>query len=283
MEQIKAQLYNKTIQVVFDPSKKRGRYQVSGVAERPWSVSEIYGIIDKSTPLMIWANKLMRGHALNMLAVSKKKKFTTAEVIDFMEKVLLLPEQEKVTAGGIGTEVHDWLEGFAKAKMHKETRMPALPRSRAAQQCISGYLDWYNKQKRVKFVSCEEIVYSRRHNYVGTLDTVMVVDGINTLADYKSANKMQPGFLFQIKGYIDARNEEQRYLARVKKNYKPFIIEQGMLMPFDKVDGKFLEPIVFKKKDMAVVGAGFLHCLGLKESMRDARKLFKKLDPEIEI
>jgi hypothetical protein len=185
------------------------------------SVSSVSGMIDKSSQLLIWSERLARKFLQMFLG-----KELTEEVIEKAVTQHRLVKEEK---GESGIDVHDLCERFAKAVMNN-TEKPVIDET-ISQPVINGYnafLKWYNEND-VQFIESERDVYSKDRNYVGTFDVLMVVNGIITLGDFKTGSNVYPEYFIQLSGYKQAYDEEN---TGVK-------IEHLMVLHFNKDTGDF--------------------------------------------
>lgn len=270
-------LYNGNVKIFFDPAKKRGRYEIDGINELPMSVTEITGVLDKSFALMFWQRKLIKQFFENYVASVTQEEFSKADILALAEAAVSHPEKTKDEAKDTGNEVHKWLHEFAKAKMvGKGKKAPKLPKGEKEKKCLNGFLDWYNFNN-VTFLESERVVYSRQHNYVGTLDAVAMVNDKLTLLDYKTSNKLYPAYALQIAGYQIAWNEEKRHtydLKLVRKGkFSPSLIEHGLILHLDKEEGVFKPPVVINS--FQELQQGFWHALELKRAEKAIKSNYK--------
>lgn len=240
METTTHNLYNNTIEILHNP-KGRPRYKIKGKKVHPMSVSQIAQTTDKSAILMPWQLKIIKNYLNDYITALEKETITKPEIIELAEKAVSEPDRIKNDSGTLGTAVHDWLSEFALSKIEGKKEIPELPEDVRGQRCISGFLQWYNKQKKkVKFVETESVIYSKRYNYVGRLDTIAYVDKTLMLWDYKTSNGLYPSCLTQIVGYIEAKNEEWKAIGDPRR------ITKGLLFHLDKKTWEFKEPIVIE-------------------------------------
>ncbi len=168
------------------------------------------GIKDKSVPLGIWQQTMTADFLLKQIA----KKVPITE--DLAIEAVIQNDIAKDEAVDIGKEMHDWLEKYARFKMKQKgyEGVPEMPQIPEAVTGITGFLQWESEHK-VKYRSCERIVYSMKHGYMGTLDLEADVDGIYCLVDYKSSNGLYNAVRMQTASYKEADEEEKG-----KKVYK---------------------------------------------------------------
>ncbi len=192
-------LYKKAIKVKFYPGSHA--YYVNG--KRKTGVTTFLGIKDKSRPLVIWATGLAEDHLLDMLAAGKPIKDT--DVIEACG----LHEVRKQAAADIGTEIHDWCERYVRHRLkEKGFDMPEMPEKQTVAIGVSAFLDW-EKEHKVKFVSTERVVYSKKHDYIGKMDIEAIIDGDLCLVDLKSSNGLYNSVNMQTAAYAKADEEER--------------------------------------------------------------------------
>jgi hypothetical protein len=204
---IEFKLYKGKVLGKFFPDSHR--YYVG--EKRPPSVTGILGIIDKSRPLVIWATELMRDFLLEI-----ESKGIGKIGADHIYKASTLHEEKKKEAADIGTEIHDWVERFVKGEN------PDMPESKEAQIGVTSFLQW-TEENKVKFISSERVVYSKKHDYIGKMDIEAKVNGKLCLIDIKSSNGLYNTYNLQTAAYVKADEEESdrkyqgRWLIRVAK------------------------------------------------------------------
>lgn len=186
-------LYSGKIQVKHYNKNGRHSYFVNG--KRCASVTGPIGIIDKSRQLIPWAV----GLGIDKLRCSVGSVLTD-EMLDDAETA---HDKFKSEAAGIGTEAHNWIEQYIKGEK------PDMPENKSVLQAVNGFLAWV-KEHHVKFLSSEDIVYSKKHDYVGELDGRATMGGSSGvyLVDYKVSNGLYPGVAYQTAAYLKADQEE---------------------------------------------------------------------------
>lgn len=206
MEKTPAQestLYGGKVQIKFFPDSHI--YMVDG--KRATGVTTYLGIIDKSRPLIIWATRLYRDFLLSL---------DGQITVDHIKQGADLHKQKKEEAAAIGDEVHNWIEGYVKGL---EVEMP---QSKEAQLGVSAFLDW-EKANKVKYLSSERVVYSKKHGFVGKMDIEAMVNGKRCLIDIKTSNALYNTYMPQTAAYAKADEEESgkkyegRWLIRLSK------------------------------------------------------------------
>lgn len=199
-------LYKGKCKVRFYPNSHR--YTVNG-KPTSGSVTSILGMYDKSGALIPWAVEL----SVNFL----RDKFIIGKLSanDFWEA----EEQhtiKKTEASNIGTEVHEWIEKYVSGGKSE------MPDRKEAIIGINAFLDW-EKDNKVKFISSERAVYSRKHDFMGKMDIEAKVNGKLCLIDIKTSNGIYNTYNMQTAAYVKADEEESgkkyhgRWIIRLAK------------------------------------------------------------------
>lgn len=190
-------LYNGKVKIFFeerDWSGKKIHIYTDARGEKIISVTKITGKIDKSDALIVWATRLM-GKYLSDNYVGK----TLTQ--DAVELSLKKWREAKEEAADIGTAIHEWI------RMKIRGEEPLIPEDEKVRNGVIAFLKWTG-EKKIKWLESEKMVYSRKHNYVGTLDAIAKIGGKTFLVDYKSSKGLYPEFYLQTAGYQLAYQEE---------------------------------------------------------------------------
>ncbi|MGY3406079.1 hypothetical protein ACVWZV_002192 [Bradyrhizobium sp. GM5.1] len=202
-EFIEFSLYKGKIEGKFYPGNHA--YYVNG--KRKTGVTTYIGIVDKSRQLITWATELYRDYLLSVTGP------LTAEHI---YEGCGIHEQKKQEAADIGTQAHDWIEKYVKGEQ------PEMPEQREVQIAVNAFLDWVAANK-VKFISSERVVYSKKHDYIGKMDIEAKVNGKLCLIDIKTSSGIYNTFGMQTAAYLKADEEESgrkyhgRWIIRLSK------------------------------------------------------------------
>ncbi len=197
-------LYNGKVKGKFFPVSHR--YYIDGKPKT--GVTSYLNIIDKSRPLIIWATELYRDYLLEAL----EQGITEDHIYDGC----VLHEERKQEAAAIGDEAHGWIEKYIKGEA------PEMPQRKEAQIAVSAFLDWEFENK-VKFLSSERVVYSKKHDYIGKMDIEAKVNGKLSMIDIKTSNGLYNTYGLQTAAYLKADEEESerkyhgRWLIRLAK------------------------------------------------------------------
>lgn len=245
-------LYGGEVELHFET--KRHLYTV-GERVVP-SVTGITSVMDKPA-LVPWAAntcaEYVRQHLKPGVALDE------VEIEEFAES--LRKEWRKVSrrAANTGTVVHAYAEKWARFCMGKGEE-PARPVNPAAARGVDAFHSWLDSHT-VEFLYAEKKVYSRQYGYAGTVDLVARIDGVVTLADYKTSSGWWEEYDAQVAAYREAVEEEL-----------DLGIGRSLGLLFNKETGEF-QPVHIQDHDGDVMA--FLNMLSLsvwKQGKRNARK-----------
>jgi hypothetical protein len=246
---ITVKLYDGTIELCFDEGKHR--FTVNGNSVFP-SVTAATGVIDKSRPLIYWAVGLAKDFLMGNLQVliDDTKGDKIAAIIEEAVKQHSIKKQE---AADVGTQVHDWVERFIKAKSKNE--WPEIPKDPQVFNGVTAFLKWVDEYE-VKFISSEKLVYSKKYKYAGIMDAEAVIKRKTCVIDFKTSKAIYPEMRFQVAAYQAAAEEESG------KEYSG----NKWLARFDKQTGEF-EAHEFAEQDKDF--KAFLAALDLKRRLKE--------------
>lgn len=234
-------LYNGEVTIHFDTA--RHLYTVDDsvlgfVKKRVLGITSVLGTIAKPA-LMYWA--------VNQAIELLERKLVCGQIIDEVQKKELLEEARrlhtvrKTKAANIGTMIHEWVETYVKAKITAK-QTPNLPMNEQMQNACNAFLMW-EKETNAKFFHSERKVYSRKHQYAGTLDLEGEVDGKPVIIDIKTSSGIYPEMAYQTSAYLKAREEEEkkeyaeRWIVRIGKDG---VLETKLFKEHDKDFQAFL-------------------------------------------
>jgi hypothetical protein len=110
----------------------------------------------------------------------------------------------KDDAGLVGSVVHGLIEDFLQGK-----KIPNQSDT-AVINCWNIFLDWWKTQE-YEVVELEKKIFSKKHNYAGTLDLVLKDKKDNlVLADIKTSNHISFDYTLQLNAYKEAYEEETK-------------------------------------------------------------------------
>jgi len=215
-------LYDGKINIGYWDNRHRYSLIVNGKPERTWllSVTAATGMIDKSRQLIIWATRLAKDHLLNR--IDDIKSLPPSSVIELIETACNLHNVKREEAATKGSMVHEYIEKYIKGEK------PDLPDDENVAASINAFLEW-EKAHEVKWKATEQIVYSKKHSYVGLFDALAVIDRKTVLIDFKTSKGVYNDYKYQISAYRHAYEEETG-----KK-----LSGNSMIVRFDKETAEF--------------------------------------------
>lgn len=234
---LESSLYKGKVKIRFFPDSHV--YMVNG--KRATGVTSYLGIKDKSIPLVIWAVDLFKNFLLEIEG-NGIGKITRAHI----EEGAMLHKVRKEEAATIGDIAHTWIE------QHIKGEKPEMPEDPKVIIAISGFLDWV-KEHKVKFISSERVVYSKKHGFIGKMDIEAKVDGDLCLVDIKTSNGLYNTYSMQTAAYVKADEEESareykgRWLIRLAKetetDYNDRMIKKGKkeFTPYVAFEARYLD------------------------------------------
>lgn len=195
-------LYNGEIKLVFKESGHR--YEIEG--QEIIGVTTILKTIIAKEGIVNWAVKMTGNYILEKY---QPKVYTKEELEQLVNEAKKHHRLEKEKAGTFGTDIHQWLEQYIKAKISK-TDLPKLPDNKAYQSTLQSFFEW-EKKGNVVFEESEKVVYSKKYNYAGTVDFIAKVNGIRIIGDIKTSNYIYPeSYFLQLSAYRFALEEENK-------------------------------------------------------------------------
>lgn len=120
-------------------------------------------------------------------------------------------------AADSGTIAHQWIERFIKGVDE------APPEDEAAQKAVGAFMKWWESH-HVNVLASETIVFSRKHWYAGTMDLLAEIDGVLTLADFKTSSNIYADMAIQLGAYRLAWEEmgnpvpQEKLIINIQKN-----------------------------------------------------------------
>lgn len=197
-ETIVTEHYNGKYPVAFYP--KSHKRKIVGTKEWLDGVTSATNMLDKSTPLLKWADGLVKEF---LLAAVEAGEPLSEELI---KEAIGRREVEKKEAGDSGTLVHEWAEAYIKG------RNPKVPEDKAVRNGVLGFLKWV-RDYDVKFLESEKYVFSEKYWYHGIMDCSFTMGKgenhkIKHPGDFKTGSGIYPDQAFQVAAYQHADTEE---------------------------------------------------------------------------
>lgn len=216
-------LYNNKVELKFDEATHT--YTVDGKVV--FGVTSIVGVLDKPALIYWGINK-----AIEFIQAAIKPGFVADEINlpPILEGAKTAHRKLSREAADIGTAVHKYLEDYLKAGIAKET-LPPLPVNPLIRKAVIAFLDW-SKENNVKFIASERKIYSKKHEYAGTLDALAYVGDKLCVIDFKTSNGIYDDYWLQCAAYAEAVEEEDGdkvsdcYILRIPKDGSEFAYEK---------------------------------------------------------
>ena len=242
-------LYGGEIVVSFNPDAKRNRYTVTDCGAKikpaPPSVTTICGLADfgKSTALSAWS--------VNMCLEVLRERIKADQIhgAQFLEEAFADAKANyrnvKKKAADVGTLAHFALERWFANDPHFAPPLAGTP----VRACFDGAVNWWNSHA-IKNVSTETVVYSRKHEFIGTFDNLSEIGGVLSLLDYKSSKHVYATFVAQLAAYVLAYEEEHPVTR----------IEQAVVLQLAEDGAK---PYIYNRRQLEDAQRAFLALLDL--------------------
>jgi hypothetical protein len=235
---LKTPLYDGQIELEFD--ERKHVYRVNGKTVP--GVTGILGVINKPA-LVPWAVKMCGEYLAKSL-----KPGTTLDEVEIARLVNDMKRRYRdvtAEAADIGTHVHRWAEQHAKGE---NPPWPVNPQVRSGVEAYCAWLEAHH----VEPVFVEKRIYSRLHDYAGTVDLVAKIDGRLCIADFKTSSALYDEMRLQLAAYQEALQNEfphmnfaARYVLRFPKDGGQF--EAHELQDFERDFGAFHAALTLSK------------------------------------
>jgi hypothetical protein len=284
--------YDGSVVLKFDKSSWSYHRVTDEGLKRVDGVTKVVHIIDKSEVLMRWAVKkameklrallVTRGYAAESGPAgyewSDPSPLGLIALDELIESAKKADREELERAAETGHTAHDWIEQYIKACLEEadDRRLELLAHfpvdPRAANACIAA-CEWMDRHN-VRWLRTERRIYSRTHNYAGTMDGLAIVDACAdpkccptafkdrlTLVDWKTSNFLYIEYLLQTAAYQFAYQEETGES-----------IEDRWVIRLGKDDAEFDPWHVEGEKLFHQDFQGFLDCLALHRTVEGIRE-----------
>lgn len=220
--------YNGSVELQYEPKDHVYYRIIDGEFVKQDGVTTVVHIIDKSDALIPWGCKMMAIKLLSTTPVSVTPlgvKLIPQMEYDDYEKIVLAAKnahKEKLEeAANVGHEAHAWIESHIKYCLGLQ-EYRNFPEDQRAANCCTAALSWMTKHN-VRWRCTERKIYSRFHEYAGTMDGLALVDSCGdplccphpfkdrlSLIDWKTSNYLYLEYLLQTAAYEFAYEEETR-------------------------------------------------------------------------
>lgn len=190
---------------------RAGRYYDTPDGTYP-SVTTVLSVIGKPA-LINWAGKVERELVMGVSAdlyadVSGTPKMSRLAWLTTMEQRLGKQRAHQrllAKAGEIGSQTHALIEWTLRAKLCQQPG-PSPHITDKAQWAFMVFEDWA-KSVSLKPILVEQIVWSNKHGFAGTMDLLAEVEGKLTVVDFKTGKAVYPEAHLQNAAYRSALRE----------------------------------------------------------------------------
>jgi hypothetical protein len=204
-------------------------YEIDDCGTLP-SVTTILSVIGKPA-LMAWAAKVEREMVTKVSAdlyedVAKTPSMTRAGWLISLETRLGKEKahaKELAKAGEIGSQVHELIEWTLKGELCYDAG-PSPRISDKAQWAFMAWEDW-RRAVKLKPIAVEQVIWSSKYGYAGTLDLLAEVEGVLTVVDWKTGKAVY--------GEAHLQNAAYRQAIREMGHGDP---KQGLIVRLPKVE-----------------------------------------------
>ena len=188
-------LYNKTVKLVFEEFKHSYFFEGRKVP----SVTTILSVINK-TALINWAANMAADYFKGQIEPGKS--YDEVQLNTIWKEAKAAHYKKKTETGDIGTFVHEWVEKYIKGEN------PPPPVNQDLRESTERFLKWV-KDHKVTFLASEQVVFSKKYNFCGTLDFICKINGGKlVLGDLKTSSGIYNEYFLQTAAYRLARTEE---------------------------------------------------------------------------
>ncbi len=160
----------------------------------------------------------------------------------------------------VGTLAHTMIMAYLKGE-EVDTSEYSQTQIDLAENSFISYLEWA-KSHKIEPILVEEPLVSEEYRFGGTPDLIAVVDGVNTLIDFKTSKALYPEHNIQVAAYWSLVLEHSYEVSEV------LILRIGR----DADEGFEIRPVVNLKDNWEL----FTHCLAIYELQKQLRKGGKK-------
>lgn len=206
-EAIEAHIYQGKVVVNRSPAH---RYKVAIDGEKAKPVPSVTTILgQKAKNLLNWAQGCCADRFMELMQ-DRKQMPSNEELLAMKEEVRKAPQAVSEKAMEAGTQIHTIVENYLRSGASKSNQsiqhgIEDLPLN--AKMALSSFEAWIRKNNVYPLV-LERLVYSKKHNYVGQVDNVLVVNGRVGVWDIKTGKSFYSEVILQTAAYASALMEE---------------------------------------------------------------------------
>ena len=243
-------LYKGKVTLMFE--SRRHRYVWEEEDRVIKSVTTALKIIAKPA-LIHWASTMAVEYIIEQIAPGQS--YDEVELETIWEAAKWAHKNKKVHAGKIGTILHKWIESYIKGEK------PQMPVNKKLKRSVKRFLKW-KKDHKVKFLISEQVTFSKKYGYCGTLDFICSYYGENYVGDLKTSSGIYPETFLQTAAYRYSRVEEfpkEKYAGQ-------------LILRIGREDGTLEVGIIRGKENYRNMFKAFIYALALSNSMDNLKK-----------
>ncbi len=230
-------LYGGAVLLRFDRVRHHYFVTENGSTRRVPSVTQIISVLEKPGLLQWGANC---GAELLAKRLRPGQALDEVEIAELCDAIRFAHRRISGRAKGVGALAHDWIARYLASLVRTLPRMetPPLPVNEQARRACLAARDWLDSN-HFEPLAVEQMVYSRRHGYAGTVDFPSRIDGRISLTDWKTSAAIYPEYHLQLAAYAEAWWEmtpdsmPDRWLVRLSKADGVF---ETVLLPREQQD-----------------------------------------------
>lgn len=218
-------LYDGKVTIKFQPSG-HSYWLMTKPQKRLTGVTTHISVLDKPA-LIPWAVGLAVDYIEENMESLRHGDMDASEILRLAKEQA---NTQRDISAEIGSAIHAWVEAHCKGLE------PDMPTDEKVLQGVASFLDWVAEYK-VTFLWNEQIVYSKKHGYVGTADFAITIGtpghkGKKYLGDMKTGNGIYAEVKQQTAAYLKALEEESgdhydgRWVLRISKETEEQYMEK---------------------------------------------------------
>lgn len=171
------------------------------------SVTTILGLLDKPF-LLKWAAEQAVKHLWGIITSKPeivKPDQSMCNIEGIIQDSVMAFQKVSGEAKDIGSQVHQLLEYYVKAKINNTSLPSSKDYDEEAKLCFNQFLIWEDQYKPV-WIASEMTVYNTDLGYAGTLDAVCLINEKICVIDFKTDKQISDTYPMQISAYKAAYN-----------------------------------------------------------------------------
>lgn len=242
-------------EIIVEFNEGNHRYRIG--KDYKLGVTTALSVLSKDQLVQWAANRSVEAFRL---AYSIEAKWTPEEFETICQQARYAHRTLKDDAADVGKRVHAYISNYIK---HEATE----PMDDALYPSVSAFLEWERRAKP-EYLHSERVVYSKAHDYCGTVDLVMLLDGKRVVADLKTGKPEQ--------------EYKKTYTGRQRGRAEHFLQNGGYDQALGEEDGVWADSVaviylpldgsihVYQHDDTQFWRAGFLKVLDTFRFLKSA-------------